>query len=354
MKRAFQLMVGLSLALLLAGCGETDRDAANGPESRDSQDNREGLTIYSSRQAHLIEPLLARFTDATGIETRLFTDDAGVLLQRLEAEGANTPADVLVTVDAGNLWQAANMGLLKPAESETLDDNIPQHLRDPEGRWFGLSVRARTIVHSTERVDPDELSSYAALADDRWEGRLCLRTSKKVYNQSLVAMMIAQRGEEETQEIVAGWVENLAAPPFANDTAVMEAIEAGQCDVGIVNSYYFGRLERERPDLPLALYWANQEAEGDAHGVHVNVSGAGLVRHADYPEAGRRLLEWLSAGEAQQLFARLNLEFPANPEVEADPRVAAWGDFEPNVINVARAGELQDAAVRLMDRAGYR
>ncbi len=338
----------LGLVLLLAGCGEAGREDGNGAEAKKE------ITIYSSRQAHLIEPLLARFTDATGIGTRLFTDDAGVLLQRLEAEGENTPADVLVTVDAGNLWQAANMELLQPLDSETLADNIPEHLRDPQGRWFGLSVRARTIVYSTERVDPAELSSYAALADERWQDRLCLRTSKKVYNQSLVAMMIAQRGEDETQDIVSGWVENLAAPPFANDTAVMEAIEAGQCDVGIVNSYYFGRLERERPDLPLALFWANQQAEGDARGVHVNVSGGGLTRHADDPEAGRRLLEWLSAGEAQQLFAGSNLEYPANPDVPADPQVAAWGEFEPNVINVARAGELQEAAVRLMDRAGYR
>lgn len=342
MMRTFRIAACLGLALALGGCGEAEQD---GPEE---------FTIYSSRQAHLIEPLLARFSDDTGIETRLFTDDAGVLLQRLEAEGDSTPADVLITVDAGNLWQAANMELLQPLESRTLEENIPEHLRDPRGRWFGLSVRARTIVYSTERVDPEELSSYADLADERWEGRLCLRTSKKVYNQSLVAMMIAQRGEEETQDIVAGWVDNLAAPPFANDTAVMEAIEAGQCDVGIVNSYYFGRLERERPDLPLALFWANQGVAGDARGVHVNISGAGLTRHADNPEAGRRLLEWLSAGEAQALFAGSNLEFPANPDVPADARVAAWGGFEPNVINVARAGELQADAVRLMDRAGYR
>lgn len=342
MKRKGTLAAGLAMVMILAGCGEADRDGSD------------GLTIYSSRQAHLIQPLLDRFTEATGVETRLFTDDAGVLLQRLEAEGENTPADVLITVDAGNLWQAANMDLLRPLESETLEDNIPEHLRDPQGHWFGLSVRARTIVYSTERVDPAELSSYAALADDRWADRLCLRTSKKVYNQSLVAMMIAQRGEEETEAVVAGWVGNLAAPPFANDTAVMEAIVAGQCDVGIVNSYYFGRMEREKPNLPLALFWANQDAEGDAQGVHVNVSGAGLVRHADDAEDGQRLLEWLSAGEAQELFAGSNLEFPANPEVPADPRVAAWGEFEPNVINVARAGELQEAAVRLMDRAGYR
>lgn len=327
-------------ATLTVGCGDTG--------------GKDEITVYSSRQEHLIQPLFERYTEATGTPVRFVTDDAGALLQRLQAEGENTPADLLLTVDAGNLWQAAETGLLQPLDSQTLEQNIPAHLRDPGDRWFGLSVRARTIVYSTERVDPDRLSSYAALADDEWEGRLCLRTSKKVYNQSLVAMLIAQRGEQRTEEIVRGWVDNLAAPPFANDTAVMEAIAAGQCDVGIVNSYYFGRMEKEDPDLPLALFWANQDASGDARGVHVNVSGGGVVRHAGNPEGATALLEWLSSGDAQRLFASLNLEFPANPEVPSAEQVAAWGEFEANPINVSKAGELQTAAVKLMDRAGYR
>lgn len=324
----------------LAGCADTGSD--------------DEITVYSSRQEHLLQPLLDRYSEETGTPVRLVTDSAGALLQRLQAEGENTPADMLITVDAGNLWQAADLGLLRAIESPTLADNIPAHLRDPEGRWYGLSVRARTIVYATDRVDPSELSTYAALAGDEWRNRLCLRTSKKVYNQSLVAMMIVQRGEERTEEIVRGWVDNLAAPPFANDVAVMEAIRAGQCDVGIVNSYYFGRLQKEEPDIPLALHWANQDAEGRARGVHVNISGGGVVRHAGNAEGATALLAWLSAGEAQHLFAALNLEFPANPAVAPADQVAAWGEFTPNPINVAKAGELQTEAVKLMDRAGYR
>lgn len=307
------------------------------------------LVVYSARKEHLIKPIFDEYTKATGTAVRFITDDAEPLTQRLLSEGENTPADMLLTVDAGNLWNAARLDLLRPVESAVLAGHVPSHLRDPEGRWFGLSVRARTIVYSTERVNPDSLSTYEALAEPHWAGRLCLRTAKKVYNQSLVAMMIAEHGEEETEQIVRGWVSNLATDEFANDTQVMEAILAGQCDIGIVNSYYFGRLQRDRPDLQLALFWSNQ---GDG-GVHVNVSGAGVTRHAPHPDQATRLLEWLVSPRAQELFAGLNLEYPAYDEVQVAPLVAGWGDFEQCEINLALAGDLQADAKRLMDRAGY-
>jgi iron(III) transport system substrate-binding protein len=308
------------------------------------------LVVYSARNEQLIKPIFDRYSQETGQAIRFVTDDAGPLIERLAAEGADSPADILLTVDAGELWYAADRGLLHPVRSPTLEADIPAHLRDPEGRWFGLSVRARTIVHSTERVKPEELSGYAELADPRWKGRLCLRTSKKVYNQSLVAMLMAEHGEASTEAIVKGWVANLATEPFSNDTLLMEAIVAGQCDVGIVNTYYFGRLLRDKPGLPLRLFWADQQTNG----VHVNVSGAGVTAHAPRPEAARKFLEWLSTAEAQAMFAGLNLEYPANPAVKSDPIVAAWGGFKPSAMNVAKAGELQARAVRLMDRAGYR
>jgi iron(III) transport system substrate-binding protein len=310
----------------------------------------EPVTVYSSRTEELIKPLFDRFTAKTGVPVRYVTDKAGPLLARLKAEGRNTPADMLITVDAGNLWQAAEQGVLAETRSETLDANIPEHLRDPKGRWYGLSVRARTIVYSPERVDPKQLSTYADLADPRWQGRLCLRTSKKVYNQSLVAMMIARLGEQKTEKIVRGWVDNFAAPPFSNDTSLIKAIAAGQCDVGIVNTYYLGRLLKDNQELPVKLFWANQKGSG----VHVNVSGAGVTKHAPNAPQAKRLLEWLSTSEAQELFASLNLEFPANPDVAPHPLVRAWGPFKPDVINVSEAGRLQAQAVMLMDRAGYR
>lgn len=322
------------LGLALAGCGRAPDE----------------LVVYSARNEQLIKPMFDRYTAETGQRIRFVTDDAGPLIERLAAEGRNSPADLLLTVDAGDLWHAAERGLLQPVQSQTLQANVPQHLRDPDNRWFGLSVRARTLVYSTERVKPEELSGYEALSDPKWRGRLCLRTSKSVYNQSLVAMLIAQHGEPKTEAVVRGWIANLATPVFANDTRLMEAIVAGQCDVGIVNSYYFGRLQRDTPDLPLKLFWADQDGEG----THVNISGAGITAHALHAKQALAFLEWLTQPEAQSLFVDANLEYPAVPAVKADERVVAWGEFKASTLNVARAGELQPAAVRLMDRAGYR
>jgi iron(III) transport system substrate-binding protein len=308
------------------------------------------VTLYSARKEHLIKPLFDAYTEKTGVQIRYITDKAGPLLARLKAEGANTPAEILMTVDAGNLWQAAESGVLSPIESEVLNKNVPAHLRDPDNRWFGLSIRARTIVYSTDRVKPEDLTTYEDLADPKWKGRLCLRTSKKVYNQSLVAMMIAHHGEEKTRQIIEGWVANLATQTFSNDTKTMQAIAAGQCDVGIINTYYFGRLQKQDPDIKLALFWPNQ----DSTGVHVNISGAGITRNARNRDAAIKLLEWLSSDEAQQKFAALNMEYPVNPAVAPDAVVSAWGDFKADDLNVAIAGKLQTRAVKLMDRAGYR
>ena len=309
-----------------------------------------GVVVYSARKEHLIKPLFDRFTVETDIEVRYITDKAGPLLQRLKAEGKRTPADVLMTVDAGNLWHAAESGVLAAIDSPVLASNIPSQLRDPAGRWFGLSERARTIIYSTERVQPSELSTYEDLADPKWKGRLCLRTSKKVYNQSLVATLIARLGEQETESIVRGWVANLAAAPFSNDTKTMEAVAAGQCDVAIVNTYYFGRLQNKDPDIKLAFFWPNQQTSG----VHINVSGAGVTKHAKNPEGAQKLLEWLSSPGAQADFAGLNAEYPVNPDVQPTPLVQAWGSFKADQLNVAEAGRLQAASIRLMDRAGYR
>lgn len=306
--------------------------------------------VYSARNEQLIKPMFDRYTAETGMPIKFVTDDAGPLIERLNAEGANSPADILMTVDAGELWHAADRGLLQSIDSPTLTKNIPDNLRDPRNRWFGLSVRARTIVYSTERVKPEELSDYASLADPKWRGRLCLRTSKKVYNQSLVAMLIVEQGEAKAEETVKGWVANLATDVFSNDVLLMEAIVAGQCDVGIVNTYYFGRLVRDEPDAPIKLFWADQAANG----VHVNISGAGVTAHAPHREAAQKFLEWLSQPEAQSLFAGLNLEYPASPAVQPDPAVAAWGEFKPSPLPIAKAGELQADAVKLMDRAGYK
>jgi iron(III) transport system substrate-binding protein len=308
------------------------------------------VVVYTSRNEELIKPLFDAYTKETGVRVRFVTDKEGPLAERLKAEGSNTPADLLITVDAGNLWFAAHEGLLQRAESATLKANVPEALRDPEGRWYGLTVRARTIAYNTQRVKPSDLSTYEDLGTAKWKKRLCLRTSKKVYNQSLVAMMIAELGEAKSEAIVRSWVGNLATDVFADDTAMLQAIAAGQCDVGITNTYYFGRLKHKKPDLPLALFWPNQ---GD-RGVHVNVSGGGVTRHSKHVPAAIRLLEWLSSPPAQKIFTEIDYEYPANPAVPPSEAVAAWGTFRSDPINVSKAGELQRSAVMLMDRAGYR
>ena len=308
------------------------------------------IVIYSARNEQLIKPLFDAYNAETGTQIKFITDKEGPLLERLKAEATNTPADMLITVDAGNLWIAAKEGVLAKVDSKRLKANIPAHLRDPDNQWFGLSVRARTIVYSTARVKPSQLSTYEALGDVKWKGRLCLRTSKKVYNQSLVAMMIARHGETKTEKIVKSWVANLATDVFPDDTKLMEAIAAGQCDVGIVNTYYFGRLKQKQPEAPIALFWPNQKDRG----VHVNVSGAGVTAHAKHRAAAVKFLEWLSSEKAQNLFADENLEYPANPRIKPHASVAAWGKFKQDTINVSKAGSLQAKAVMLMDRAGYK
>jgi iron(III) transport system substrate-binding protein len=306
------------------------------------------VVVYSARH-YGQEPALDAFTKQTGIAVRVLTGDAGPLFERLKAEGDRTPADVLLTVDAGNLWNAARAGLLSPVTSATLARNVPAHLGDPEHKWFGLTIRARTIVYNPKKVAPAELSTYEALGDPKWKGRLCLRSSGYIYNQSLVATFIKRHGEPRTEAIIKGWVAN--QPSIINgDTKILEAIAAGQCDVGLTNSYYLARQLAKDPSVPVALFWANQQTTG----THVNVSGAGVTAHARNRASAIRLLEYLSTVEAQQMFANTSMEFPVNPKAEAHPIVRGWGAFRQDDINVASAGEFQAAATRLSDRAGYK
>ncbi|MGL1931013.1 MAG: extracellular solute-binding protein [Desulfotalea sp.] len=308
------------------------------------------IVVYSARKEHLIKPLFDMYTEKTGVKVKYITGKAGALLERLKAEGANSPADIFITVDAGNLWQAAQSGVLQPLKSETLELNVPKNLRDPENRWFGLSVRARTIVYNTESGADKKLTTYEDLARDEWNGKLVLRTSKKVYNQSLVASLIAEHGVAQAEAIVKGWVANLAVAPFSNDTKALEAVAVGIGDVTIVNTYYFGRLMKKKPELPLAIFWPNQ----NTNGVHMNVSGAGITTHAKNRDGAAKLLEWLSGEQAQELFAGLNMEYPVNSKVKLDPVVEEWGHFVGNTLNVAKYGELQVEAIKLMDRVGYK
>lgn len=332
-KRGLSALVAMLLALGLA--------ATAGAQSHE-------VVVYSARH-YGQEAAYDAFTKKTGIQVRILNGNTGELFERLKAEGDRTPADVLVTVDAGNLWNAARAGLLARTDSPELSANIPPNLRDPENRWVGLTVRARSIAYNTKKVKPAELSTYEALGDPKWKGRLCLRTSSYIYNQSLLATLISRHGEPKTEQLVRGWVAN--QPILINgDTKIVEAIAAGQCDVGLVNHYYLARIVAKDPAFPVGIFWANQATTG----THINVSGAGITTHAKNRANAVKFLEFLSSPEAQQMFADLSFEYPANPQAALHPVVARWGKFKPDEINVAAAGEFQAAAVRLADRVGYK
>jgi len=308
----------------------------------------EVVVVYTARH-YGQEPVFEAFTKQTGIEMQNFDGSPSELFERLQAEGDKTPADVLISVDAGDLWNAAQAGLLATIDSSELQANIPAHLHDAKNRWFGLSVRARTIMYNTRKVKPEELSTYEALGDPKWKNRLCLRSSNHIYNQSLLATMIKRFGEATVEAMVRGWVAN--NPTLINsDTRILESIAAGECDVGITNSYYLGRLLAKEPNLPVAPFWANQQTTG----THVNISGAGVTAHAKHRANAIKLIEFLSRPEAQQLLVNSNFEYPANPQTPVHPILAKWGPFKQDDINVAAAGELQPTAIKLADRAGYK
>ena len=314
----------------------------------------EAVTVYSSRIEALLKPTLDEYTKQTGVKINLLTDRGGSLAERLAAEGKSSPADVLITVDMGNLHNAAERGLLQKIDSPTLNANVPANFRDPGNRWWGLSQRERTIFYAADRVKPEQLSTYEDLADPKWKGKLCLRTSKQTYTQSLVAMMIAKHGEQKAEAITKGWVDNLAGDVFTNDASLLKAIAAGQCDVGIANTYYFGRILAKEPDFnkQVKLFWANQgKNEG---GTHVNLSGAGVTQYAKNPEGARKLLEWLSSEGVQTAYTHGTFESPINTKAKADPIVEAWGEFVPSDLNAADIGSKQPAAIKLLDRVGYR
>jgi iron(III) transport system substrate-binding protein len=310
------------------------------------------LVVYTSRNEHLIKDIFEQYQKKTGVQVRYRTGEAGALIQALISEGERTPADIFMTVDAGNLWFAASQGLLTPIDSPSLVKAVPAHLRDRDNHWFGLSVRARTLVYHSEKISKDQLPNYEDLALPEWKGRLCLRTSRKVYNQSLVAMLMNEHGNERALEIVKGWVAN-AVDIFSNDTGVMRAILAGQCDVGIVNTYYYGRLMANEPTSPLSLHWPNQ---GTSYGVHINISGAGITKHSKNKEAAQAFLEWLASAEAQQSFAQVNLEYAILEEnVQQHPLVQSWGTFKPNTtFDLSEAGRSQQEVIQLIHNAGYR
>ncbi len=352
------VMSTLVLATALTACGNSSTPSEDGVNATDKNNtveqpvasNGQIITIYSSRNEQLIKPLLDKYSNQTGTTIELVTDKAGPLMARLEAEGANTPADMFLTVDAGNLWQAANKGLLQQFSSPTIEKNVPARYRDPDSRWTGLSLRARTIFYNPKKVKASDIYTYEDLGHRRWRGKLCLRTSKKVYNQSLVASMMYHLGADRTAYAVKGWVRNLATDVFSDDVSMLKAIASGQCAIGIANTYYYGRILAENPDFPVKIFWANQKTSG----VHMNVSGAGVVANSDNPSEALKLIEWLSSDEAQGVYASADKEYPVKSDVPVTPMLKSWGTFLPDTMNVGEFGRMQTEAIQLMDKAKYK
>lgn len=326
-------------ALALSGCGVLGIGKAPAD-----------LQIYTARHYDL-EGAFGQFTEETGISVEFITGDDAELLERLKAESSDTPADVFMTVDAGNLWNAARQDVLAPTSSPALDEAVPEDLRDPEGQWYGLAMRARTLTYNPDNVDPAEFDaeeSYAGLADPKWDGRLCMRDATSSYTQSLVASLIDLHGRDRALEIVEGWMAN-NVDIMSNDVLLLEAIDAGACDVGINNHYYLARTLEENPDLSVDLYWASQEGAG----THVNISGAGIVADSDNAAQAQQLIEWL-ATTGQNAFVDANHEFPVNPAAEPEPVIAEFGEFERMPLNAEAYGDLNAEAIDVLAEAGYK
>ncbi|HJR39590.1 MAG TPA: extracellular solute-binding protein [Nocardioidaceae bacterium] len=338
MRRPSLIAAVAVLATTVSGCGFL----GIGEEPAD-------LQIYSARHYDL-EGAFGQFEEETGISVEFLFGDDAELLERLKGEGDDTPADVFMTVDAGNLWNAAQQGELAALDSPELEQSVPEDLRDPEGRWFGLAMRARTVTYNPDNVDPAEFDTeetYAGLADPKWQGRLCMRDATASYTQSLVASLIDLHGREKALEIVQGWVDN-DVEIMSNDILLLEAIDAGACDVGINNHYYLARELEEKPDLNVDLFWASQ----DGAGTHVNISGAGVVASSDAPDKAQRLIEWL-AGPGQNAFVDGNHEYPVNPDVQPEPMIAEFGEFERMPLNAEAYGDLNAEALDVLAEAGY-
>lgn len=305
------------------------------------------LVVYNGRSHYGTEQVFRDFEEKTGIDVELRGGTAPELFERLRREGSDTPADLLITTDLANLWRAEEAGVLQPVSSPTLERQIPERLRDPEGYWWSLSTRLRIPVVSTERVAEGAVTSYEDLGDPRFEGRTCLRTSTSEYNQSLVADMLAKRGPDATEELLRSWMAN--DPDIINsDGELLALMAAGQCDVGLTNHYYLGRALAEDPDFPVAPAWPDQ----DGAGAHTNVSGIGVVAGSDNTEEAIALMEYLTSPPAQALIIEQS-EFAANPDVPPAAHIRHWADVVTDPIDVERAGPLLADAIALMLDVGW-
>jgi iron(III) transport system substrate-binding protein len=339
------------LLLFLGACSQPETTQTDETTKKSGEVN-----LYTHRHYEVDQQIFKRFEEETGIKVNVVKAGADELMVRLENEGDKSPADLLVTVDAGRLVLAKQKGLLQPIQSDILISRIPEYLRDDEGYWFAQTVRARFLVYSKDRVKPEELSTYEALTDAKWKGRILSRSSSNIYNQSLLASIIAHQGEEGATTWANGVVANFAREPKGNDRDQVIAIAAGQGDVAIVNSYYVGKMfesddtsERDAVSKT-GVFFPNQNDRG----AHINISGAGVTKYSPNRENAILLLEYMASDEIQQIFAEANSEYPVNSEIASAALLQSWGTFKPDTLPLRVLGELNAKAVEIFDRAGWK
>ncbi len=343
----------LFLFLGLWSCSNSSSDSSN---QENASSAPQEVTVYTHRHYETDQQLFDQFEKESGIKVNVVNASADELIQKMTNEGEQSPADVLITVDAGRLVRAKAKGLLQSIESATLEQSIPAHLRDADKQWFALTKRARVIAYHPDRVKPEDLSTYAALTDARWKGKVLIRSSSNIYNQSLMASIIANDGEANAKSWAEGMIANFARPPKGNDRDQVKAVVAGEGDVAVVNTYYIGKLlnskdpEEVKVGESIRLFFPNTADRGS----HINVSGIGVAKHAPHRENAIQLIEFLSAVEAQEIFAETNYEYPVNPAAKASELLQSWGSFKEDTLPLSKLGELNQQAVILFDQVGWK
>ena len=354
MKKLLFMVIALT-ALILAACGGQEEESTPPETSGETNESKE-VNLYTARHYDVDNELYAKFEEETGIKVNVIEGDSDELLERIKREGDATEADLFFTADAGRLFRAKADDLLQPVSSDILDEQIPANFQDSDQMWYGLTKRARISLYNKETVQPEELSTYEALTEEEWKGRVLIRSSENIYNQSLLASFIEINGEEATKEWAAGLVANLARDPEGGDRDQAKAIAAGIGDVAIMNTYYFGQmLNSEDPEEvkvaeSLGVFFPNQETTG----THINVSGAGVVKASKNQENAVKLLEFLSAPEAQETFAAANYEYPVNENVEPNELLTSWGEFKEQDIPLSILGENNSKAILISNEVGWK
>ncbi|WP_017185576.1 Fe(3+) ABC transporter substrate-binding protein [Alkalibacillus haloalkaliphilus] len=358
-KYVFMMIALCMTAVVLVACGGGDEEPQNEeqPEGTTGQGDEEAgeVNIYTSRHYDIDDEIYADFTEETGIEVNIINGAADELIERMNREGEASEADLFYTADAGRLHRAKDQGLLQSIESDIVNENVPENMRDRDSEWVGLTQRARIIAYHKDRVDPEELSTYEALTEPEWEDRVLIRSSENVYNQSLLASFIELHGREEAKDWAQEIHDNLARSPQGGDRDQARAVVAGEGDVAIMNTYYLGGMlnspDEEEVNVAeqLGIFFPNQETTG----THVNVSGVGLAENAPNPENAVKLIEYLTTEEVQETFAAANYEYPVNPNVEAASTIQEWGEFESQDINLSILGENSAEATRIFNEVGF-